>query len=123
MVGGLAEDFEDADVAAGVVGGPADHFAEVVHGDESGAGEGGEDAAGAEELGGEEVDVLVGAEAFFEAVAAGDEARGVEDDEVPGFAAVACEAQACGDVGGFVADGYAGGVEIVVAAGLGEGGF
>ncbi len=82
MVGGGATGLEELDAAAGVGGGGGDDLGEVLQGDVVGAGAGDEGAAGAEQLHGAEVELLVAAECAFGGALGLGEGGWVEDDGV-----------------------------------------
>ena len=93
MVGAGVQVMDDLRIHAGIECGTGDDLLEQVLADAAGAGVGGEQAAGAEQLEGEQVDVLVAARGFFGEGGGGGKLGRIEDDEVEGAALVAQLAQ------------------------------
>lgn len=123
VVCGLLAVGVETDEAAGVCGGFDEGGPEGVAGDVLGAAVGGEDAAGAEEFEGADVEFAVAAEGAGDAGGVAGEGGGIEDDEVVGVfggGGAGVFAEVVEHVGGF----EAGGAGEAVFAGVfcGEGG-
>jgi len=88
MIRRLPQLLYDLNLSSRIQGGPEDHLLEEIGGDPARAGEGGQDPTGAQQLHGQQVDVLVAARCCFDMALSLGELGRVEDNEIEALPSV-----------------------------------